>query len=391
MLLKSSLACLLGAAALTLTSGAHGQQGAFAEFAAHNAQSRTQVDYEAWSLILTNITFDVGYSDRTLPGPRAQVTGTRLNQQSRSRYRNEGNRVAYHLMEDVHREAISTYRAELEALPGQVDLSTLNRNEQLAYWLNLHNAVLIDEVAQRYPMRRIDSESIDGAPFLDAPVMTIDGIALSLNDIRFNIVQAGWNDPRIIYGFHLGAVGGPSLRDEAFTGARVWNQLESNAREFVASLRGIDHIGRHVRISPLYQAHAALFPGGVDELKAHLRAFADDEVDAHIAEIRDEPDYLDFDWGIADLTNGRRGCSGGANATNISVISGEGTSSLAIDCQVLPPQALDLFQVVIQRRLEFLRSGRLGRVTVRDLPSPDEDDPDRRVIINLPADDEESE
>lgn len=390
---RSRVTTALAAVFLALTpASVMAQEGDFARFSEYSETSRTKVDYEAWTLILSNIVFDVGHSDRTLPGPRAQVTGTRIALESRSRYRNEGNRIAYHLLEDIHKEAISDYRAELEALPQQISLSELNSNEQLAFWLNLHNAILIDEITQDYPVRRIDRERRDGVPLLDAPLVTIEGVELSLNDIRFNIVEAGWQDPRIIYGFHLGAVGGATLRDEAFTGDRVWSQLESNGREFVNALRGVDGLTRNVEISPLYRDHAALFPNGAEDVKAHLTQLARPEVADLVDEIGTELRYLDFDWHIADLTNGRRGCSGPQNTANISVVSSGGTTSQAIDCQVLPPQALNLFEVVIRRRLEFLRNGDLGRVTIRDIPTPsNQSADDGEVVINLPERESESD
>lgn len=358
-----------------------------------------RVDYEAFTLILNSVVFDVGHSNREPAGRQMRVTGSRISPETNSVYRYEGNRVALHLFEDIHKETIAEYRAELEALPGQVSLDALPRNEQLAYWLNLHNVVMLDLLQQRYPLRRIDRERIDGAPLLDAKVVTINGVALSLNDIRLRVVAENWDDPRVIYGFFLGAVGGPSLRDEAFTGDEVWGQLESSAREFVTALRGVDDLPREPRISPLYQDFAMLFDGS-EELKNHLRVFASEEVRAHIDEIDGAPDYLRFDWSVADMTNGREGCSGPTANLNISVTGPGGTSSNAVNCNVLPPQAARLLNVVIERRLEFLRNGEIGRVTVRDIPTdPDGGDvPTPRsgsqqrsgdgVVINLPSRDD---
>lgn len=369
---------LSGIAALTALASFGGdavaQNTLHERFSEYSENSGTQVDYEAWTHILRNIVFDVGHSDRRPALSREVVTGTLINPQSTSRYRNEGNRVIYHLMEDIHDEALSQYRAELEALPDSLPLASLSSNEQLAYWLNLHNAVLIDELNKAYPVRRVDRVRVDGDPLFDARIMTIEGQSLSLNDIRLRIVAEGWQDPRVMYGFFLGAVGGPSLRDEAFTGNRVWSQLESNGREFVNALRGVDERWNNPRISPLYRDYTMLFPGGRDQLVTHLQGLAVEQVDTLVEQIEAEPDYLDFDWGIADMTNGRSGCSGALGTVNLDVVSGDTRTSAAIDCNTLPPQAAALVDVVIQRRLEFMRNGELGRVVVRDLPTQDSSD-----------------
>jgi len=366
---------LLAGCALAAAPAAFAQpSGELARFTEADETSRTVIDYTVWTETLNGMVFDVGHSDRRPAMGRLQVTGTLLSPESNSRYRYENNRVVYHLMDDEYLELLSAYRAELEALPSQVALSSLNPNEQLAYWLNLHNVVVIDELARRYPVRRLDNQRIDGEPFFEAKIINVDGVRLSLNDIRLRIVGEGWSDPLVMYGFYSGAIGGPTLRNEAFSGARVWNQLRLNAREFVNGLRGIDSNRRRTTISPLYAEHRAMFPDWPQDLYTHLAGLAESAAD-DLAPFEGEPAYVDYDWSIADLTNGRRGCSSGADANPVTIITTGGSTSNAIDCRVLPLQARTLVEVVVARRLEFIRQGRLGQVTVLDIPTvPDADD-----------------
>ncbi|KAA5803763.1 DUF547 domain-containing protein [Alkalicaulis satelles] len=365
-------ASVLAGCALAVSPAALAQpSGEFARFADADERSRVVIDYNVWTELLNGIVFDVGHSNRRPAMGRAQVTGSLLSPETNSRYRYENNRVVYHLMEDDHRELISAYRAELEALPSQTPLSGLSPNEQLAYWLNLHNVVVIDELAQRYPVRRLDTLRINGQPFHDAKLITIEGVPLSLNDIRLRIVGAGWDDPLVMYGFFSGAIGGPAVRNEAFTGARVWDQLRLNAREFVNALRGIDTNRRQTMISPLYGEHRDLFADWPMGLYAHLSSIAAAASD-DLAPFEGEPAYINYDWAIADLTNGRMGCEGAINTSPVTVVSSGGSTSNAIDCRVLPVQARALVEVVVNRRLEFLRQGRLGQVTIRDVPTASE-------------------
>ncbi|MCH8490256.1 MAG: DUF547 domain-containing protein [Oceanicaulis sp.] len=360
---------LLAGCALAVAPAAFAQpSGELARFAEADDTSRIVIDYGVWSELLNGIVFDVGHSNRRPAMGRAQITGSLISPETSSRYRYETNRVVYHLMEDDHRELISAYRAELEALPSQVALSSLNPNEQLAYWLNLHNVVVIDELASRYPVTRVNSQRINGEPFHDAKIITVDGVRLSLNDIRLRIVGEGWSDPLVMYGFFSGAIGGPTVRNEAFSGARVWTQLRLNAREFVNGLRGIDTNRRRTMISPVYAEHRGLFPDWPMDLYAHLAGLADSASD-DLAPFDGEPAYVNYDWAIADLTNGRKGCNSGADSSPLTVVSARGSTSAAIDCNVLPLQARTLVEVVVARRLEFMRQGRLGQVTVRDIPT----------------------
>jgi hypothetical protein len=57
---------------------------------------------------------------------------------------------------------------------------------------------------------------------LPKKLLTVDGVALSLNDIQFNILKHNYaNNPLIIYGLYQGVIGGPNIRKSAYTGATV--------------------------------------------------------------------------------------------------------------------------------------------------------------------------
>lgn len=77
-------------------------------------------------------------------------------------------------------------QASLMSLPDEIPLPLLSTDEQLAYWLNLYNFTMLNEIAKRYPVysmsRYLDPE--EDKYFLDDKVMTVAGIPLSLNDIK---------------------------------------------------------------------------------------------------------------------------------------------------------------------------------------------------------------
>ena len=338
-----------------------------------SAQGAISVDYSAWSDLLSDIVYDVGFSDRQPAiGIGPQRTGTRIRVGSTSRYRYEGNRVIYHLIDDERRTAISAYREELAALPQQIDLSRLSPDGELAYWLNLHNVIVIDEIMNDYPMSRVDSPFSDNPRSLfNKPVVQIDGRALSLNQIRRDIVYARWPDPRVMYGFHFGSVGGPTIRSEAFNGQVIWTQLNRSAREFVNALRGVENHTNKLSISELYLDSRALFPSWPADLHAHLLELGDSDVDAVVASRRD-PVPVRYDRSIADMTDGARCGAPGGGALNVQSAGRSGRISVSGGCEILPPQALDLVRNVQIRQLRMLREGRRGTVTIRDLPTVDE-------------------
>lgn len=363
------------------------ETASFPEFADYSETSRIHVDYTIWSDLLRDIVLNVPIMDRRPERRQSITTGTRNQPGSQSRYRYEANRVAYHLLSDEYKAAISEYRRELEALPEQVDLARLNSNEQLAYWLNLHNVAMIEQVMLEYPLTWINRMAAHGSrePVHEAKILTVAGTPLSLNDIRLRIVYEQWDDPRVLYGFFNGSVGSPEINRNAFDGRRVWDQLDTNAREFVNSLRGVDVTERELRVSHIYDDGRDFFPAFDSDLRAHLAIFANDETASQLAPGR--PVYATVsDWHIADLINGVRRCTGTAGASLMysgAVNQFASSEGIVTDtsCGILPPHGVELINEVQFRRLELIRQGRYGEVFTRDIPT----DPDGNPIQLRPA------
>ncbi|MHA6287287.1 DUF547 domain-containing protein [Maricaulis sp. CAU 1757] len=367
----------LAAAGIGLSATPSASAQTLASFTEYDADSRLHVDYTLWSDLMRDFVLNVPNMDREPERRRSISTGTRISTANETRYRYEANRVAYHLMSEEYEQAVSDYRAELEALPDQVDLSRLNSNEQLAYWLNLHNVAMLEQVMLNYPVTRINRMDAHGTnePVFDAKILTVAGVPLSLNDIRLRIVYQQWDDPRVIYGFFNGSVGGPELSRTAFDGPRIWAQLDRNAREFVNALRGVEVSQRELRVSHIYAEAEKFFPEFDEDLRRHLRAFANEETAVQLRGGR--PVRADIEaWEVADLINGSRRCTGTGGAALV-YSSSEGPSS----CGALPTNARYLLSAVQERRIELIQQGRYGEVFTVDIPT----DPNGNPIRLPPA------
>jgi hypothetical protein len=339
----------------------------------HDPESRITIDYNIFHHILDSVIYDVGQSDRRIARGRMVSSGTRINRQSTSTYRYEGNRIWYHLLDDQHLATIHEYRQELEQLPTRVDIADLSSNEQLAYWLNLYNVVMIDELARAYPVRYVNTVHVDGERLLQAPIVDLPAGTLSLDQIRNDIVLANWPDPRVLYGFYTGAIGGPSIQEHAFTGDRVWRQLNGIGVEFVNALRGVDGQGRTIEVSAIYHDNQTLFPEWPEDLRAHLLLYANGEAEGAV---RNAENFrqLNFDTSIADLTHGSNCGGGGANPV-LTVNYQTGQESFSGACEPIPAQAAELIIEVRERRIRLFEAGRLGQVTLRDIPTEDTSEP----------------
>lgn len=341
----------------------------FDTVAARHAEAGPAIDYAALDVILRNVVYEVGPSTRQVNRARVERTGTRLTRQSASRYRYEGNRMMLHVLNANNRAIITSYREGMENIASQVDFAALTRDEQLAFWINLHNIVLLDEAANAYPTSSVSRirAGAENETLHDARIINVGGTLISLRDIRENIVYANWDDPRVMYGFHTGEVGSPQLRRTAYTGANVWSELDANAEEFVNSLRGVEDSQRSVRVSPLYREHRAdFFPNWPQDLYDHLEIHAGNMVRERLA-VGGEPSFLSYDDALADLTNGAGPCTDSSLfGGSVSRPNQEGLASSGTDCGADSEVVRDFFDSVALRR-EAYADMATGEVMTRDI------------------------
>ncbi len=283
---------------------------AFARFApkATSNTDRTRIDYTLWDDALDYFVFPMGRSIREgAPSVEASL-GTRRVYGHDSRFRMEGNRVGFSFLSEEVVASLTDYRRDLESIPDQLDLTSLSRNEQLAFWINLHNVAVIEQIAVNYPLSqpRMMKLGAQEAPLDDAKIVTVGGVAMSPRDIREQIVYPNWNDPRVIYGFFRGDIGGPSIQREAFTARNLTEQLNKSANEFVNSLRGVERTGRTMRVSAIYaEAAPFFFTNWPTDLRTHLATQAEDDVTEILAETRNTR-ATTYEYDVADLQKGEK-------------------------------------------------------------------------------------
>jgi len=211
---------------------------------------------------------------------------------------NDGiNRVAYGRVDAARRALLDAYIAMLEANP----VSRLSRLEQLAYWINLYNAVTTRVVLQHYPVRSI--RDIDGGLFgtgpWDVKLVTVEGERLSLNDIEHGILRPIWHDPRIHYALNCASNSCPKLQPIAFTAGNVERLLDEAACDYVNDPRGVRIVGGRLIVSSIYAWYREDFGPGETAVLDHLRHYAKPQLAAELARFR-KPDEDTYDWRLID-------------------------------------------------------------------------------------------
>ncbi len=290
---------------LTFT-GVSDAQMAIPAFVPRAQSVRTRLDYTMLNDALNYSVLPLGPSTRRHMSRPDLNTGSRLRTGHQSPYRLEGSRISLSLLNTEYKDALHEYRMDLERIGSEVDIAHMARNEQLAFWLNLHNIVMIDQIVQNYPIKRPHRIKVDGVSVDDAKLVTIKGVPLSLRDIRERIVYPNWKNPNVIYGFFRGSIGSPAILDYAFTAQNVGPSLAGSGEEFVNALRGFNEGSKTRNVSRVYdEAKRFYFPNFDTDLTAHLLRHARDEVKAEIRMAK--PFKIDRnDEVVADLVGGSR-------------------------------------------------------------------------------------
>ena len=192
---------------------------------AHDPASQARVDHGAWDGILAR---------------NIRPSGDGVN------------RFDYAGISVADRDALDAYIGRLSG----TDVDALDRDEQLAYWINLYNALTVQVVLDHMPVDSILDIDISPGFFSIGPwgkkLVSVAGEELSLDDIEHRILRPIWNDPRIHYGVNCASIGCPNLLPVAYTAGNVDRLLTENAVAYINDPRGADLRGGELTVSNIY-------------------------------------------------------------------------------------------------------------------------------------------
>jgi len=205
-------------------------------FQGSDESSNYAIGYENLNMMLDTLVVDIGRSDRG-KAPREQLaTGTRLKVKVNRWTVNEGNRFYYEAFvgNETARAQLDEIKKGIENATAQVSLSNFSRDEQLAYWLNLYNVTILNEIVKVYPENDLEKFLYGRDSILAKKLLVVEGVSLSLNDIQYTILKQNYDgNPLVIYGLYQGIIGGPNIRTSAYTGKTVYDALTENAVVFI--------------------------------------------------------------------------------------------------------------------------------------------------------------
>jgi Protein of unknown function, DUF547 len=207
--------------------------------------------------------------------------------------------------------------AEYLRLLASTNPAALPRTEQLALWINAYNAYtihLINIKNERLSIRNVNKSL--GLLRLKGPwsesFAVVGGKTYSLDDIEQRTIRPTFREPRIHFALVCAAIGCPTLRSEAYVGARLEAQLNDQTVKFLTQTpvkNRVDVAARTVYRSPVFSFSdymndfggseasvgrfiARYYPAGPEKVLLESGSFT---------VVRTE-----YDWSLNSQANGRR-------------------------------------------------------------------------------------
>ncbi len=206
------------------------------------------------------------------------------------------NRFRYGDLTPADRRQLDRYVSRLTSM----DPRQLSGDEQLAYWLNLYNALTVRTISEHYPVadpRDLRFGRFNRQDLWSAELVQIARQPVSLNDIEHRILRPIWQEHRIRFGLACGTLSCPNLQPRAYTGATVRTTLYAAAREYINHARGVLLENGQLTVSSLFDWYRDDF---ADDDKSLVKLFAhykEDRAALYLLGFNGEIEYH-YNWAL---------------------------------------------------------------------------------------------
>lgn len=189
----------------------------------------------------------------------------------------------------------------------RTDPQSLPRNDRLALWINAYNAYtikLINDHDERESIRNINQTlGVIAAkgPWTE-PIANVGGTTYTLDEIEHEIIREQFDEPRIHFALVCAAMGCPSLRREAYVGARLDEQLDEQARRFLLQApekNRVDVSAKTVHLNKVFEWYGGDFGDDETAIAAYLARFYPPGPERQLLESGEfDIEYTDYDWSL---------------------------------------------------------------------------------------------
>jgi hypothetical protein len=185
--------------------------------------------------------------------------------------------------------------ADIQALQGVVDGIAKegapgDRKQQIAFYCNAYNAWILHEALEKYPTKSVKDALFT---FFTSKRITVAGQQTSFKALEDNVIRK-LGEPRVHFALNCASRSCPPLSRQAFTAANLDGQLETLAKGYVNSDKGVrfNAAAKTAEFSKIFDWYKDDFKGeGGPVAFINKRRSTQIPADAKIS-------YQDYDWGL---------------------------------------------------------------------------------------------
>ena len=206
------------------------------------------------------------------------------------------------------RQALDAFNNGL-ATVDDATLSNWSEEEQIAFWINAYNSLTLKSIVDQTPLKA-SIKDITGVWRLRKH--PINQAEKTLNEIEHDVLRVDFDEPRLHAAIVCAAISCPPLRNEAFTGEELDEQLDEQVMQWLARPDGleINKEAGEVKVSkifswfggdwvPSYGVDTG-FTGSKEERAVlnFISNYVSDEDKAYLEAGDYKLSYFDYDWSL---------------------------------------------------------------------------------------------
>ena len=192
------------------------------------------------------------------------------------------------------------FEAYLDLLAA-ANLTEWSYNEQLTFWINAYNALVIKGVIDHYPTTSVRKVKLFNG-FFSRLKFQAAGKTYTLNEIEHGILREEFPDPRVHFAIVCASFSCPPLWNSAYTVEMIEERLETATFNFIRNPEQvrIDRTKRSVYLSKIFKWYADDFKEGYDGVADFLSDYLPLEDAEFLASTDVKFHYLNYDWTLND-------------------------------------------------------------------------------------------
>ncbi|WMX13848.1 DUF547 domain-containing protein [Aureispira sp. CCB-E] len=178
----------------------------------------------------------------------------------------------------------------LELLKNNPPQSSWSKNKEMAYWINMYNAITIHSIVESYPVSSI--MKLEGGKIWDKKKIVINGENLTLNNIEKDKLLKRFKEPRVHFAVNCAAASCPPLLNKAWTEDNIQRYYDKQAKAFINNPSYNTVSAKKIEASQIFNWYAGDF-GGSDKVVPYFQKYSETTIKDNA-----KVSYKEYDWNL---------------------------------------------------------------------------------------------